>query len=588
MLETRRLRDAWRRRWAPNLVFFFVVWPLLSAVAAAHAIAGQSITSDVRLQAHLAALPIGMLHMLPELAVVALLAAFFSSLLFALTDRTKAPDPPRTRWSEPAVFFLALTAGITLEYPSMLSHLMFLPLRGLNVMTAQLVVVLAVMLLAYATAFTPRRRADAARHVMLTLLLVGIGWAVVVIPSPPVEPAGRGGIFLIGLDSVAQEDSLPELRALTRRSGGTWYTKAVTPGLLTNSVWASLVMHRLVHETGVFLAFQRPDWGRSPFNLVQEARRAGFHTISHFSGQLTVYTGAVAPFDVNRSGPKGWLQIATACLKDGGVLAPAILPRLPRIPFAGTPMNQAGTYSYRLRDELSTMFGASASQPVFIAAHLDYLHQPAYPPMSLLTVEERGRVRRAAAGAVRDLSLDWQYPHLPHEPIGIYAWKLRYLDRTLARMMAESALTAPDKANRVVIFSDHGKRDSMGVREFGHPRFYNVPLVTFGIPASDPVAPRSLLDIPAMVGLPDRSRPGPNAPVVEYTNVDTPADWKLVLGTARMKWDGEVEFAQEVISRFARRLVAYEPFGEEPRYTARPAILASDAVAGEAQKAKSR
>jgi hypothetical protein len=359
---------------------------------------------------------------------------------------------------------------------------------------------------------------------------------------------------------VTQTDDVRLLRESVRRLGGTWYEKPVPPGLLTNSVWPAIVLDRPVSETGVFLIHQTPDWDGSPFNLVRRARAGGCRTYALFPSRITFYLGRDAGFEVDRAGPRGWLHYATAFVKDGSVFLPIVLPHLREIPGSIVPVNQSGTFAYSLRRDVRAAFTAGARDGcAFVATHLDYLHQGAYPGYSELDSSERRRVRGARAASIRDLSLHWQPPPIPGEPLGIELWKLRYLQRTLGEEIERTRFLDKSKGNRLVLFSDHGNRREITEANFGEPRYHRVLFATFGVPARDPRAPISLLDIAEMLGYADERRVGRADPIVEYVNA-TGEEWKRLQSSARLQSDGHVVLDPEIVRSIGERLQGYRPY----------------------------
>ena len=574
------LRDVTRPRLLAHAIFFLLLWPVLSLPAGVIMLREQPITGVVAPLSALAGLAAGAVAMAPELLVTGAIAALFGILVFALFLRPArgAGERERATWIEPFALLLAMAAGFAIEYPALLHHPLFLPLRGLTVSIAQI----ALPLLAVLCGLLKGTRRAALGHLAAIAVAMLVSWGVTRLPAPSEASSAPGdSIFLLGLDSLSQDDPLGPLRQTVSSIGGTWYEHPVTPGLLTNSVWTAILQHRRVHETGVFLTYQAPDWNRSPYQMVREAKRNGFETWSFFSDQFTTYVGSVSSFDVDRSGPKGWLQVATATMKDAQILAPVLLPHLPRVPFARTPRNQSGTFAFSLETELRDFFTAgSGRRNVLAMAHVDYLHQPAYPSMSELSPDERMRVRGARVGAIRDLSLHWQYPLVEGEPLGIYAWKIANLQRVTNRVIAETAVTDPSRRNRIVIFSDHGNRADVTTTEFARRRYYKVILATSGIAPRDPRRPISLLDIADLIGLPDASRRGPADLVVEYTNVAGDSEWEVMLRTAKLSADGEVLLDPRVSTILGRRLLAYWPHQAQKQYLPVPTIPAEVTRAG--------
>ena len=560
------------RRLLPQLLFFLVIWPLLAIPLAALDMGEQPFTEAVTFQGALTAVAAGTLHMLPEIIALGIGAALTGSLVFALAQTlARCRSNVLILWIEPVAMLLALIAGFSIEFPALLRHPMLGALRGMSVVEAQFVV-LAVALLAGVATRTPRA---ALLHGAAILLLATGAHALAVTPHRTSDHlAPRNSVFLFGLDSLSQSDPLALMRETVASMGGSWYENPVAPGLLTNSTWTAIIQHRTVRETGVFLTFQHPDWDRSPYHLIREAERNGYETWSQFSGQLTIYIGSVAGFDVNRSGPKGWLQIATAGWKDAHVLAPAILPHLPRLPFAKTPPNQVATYGFRLSTELHDYFTSGEGRDrIFAAGHIDYLHQPSYPSMSDLTDVERDRVRRAKVGVIWDLSLHWQYPMLRGEPLGIFRWKIDHLQRLIDSTIRETGAADPMRNNRIVIFSDHGNRKDLKATDFARRRYYKVVLATIGVPPPpETTTPISLLEIPRLVGLPDPTRPGTAPLVVEYTNVEGAEEWGLMLQSSKPLPDGEVQLDPRVTAMFGRRLLAYWPHRGQSGYERVPSV----------------
>ncbi|HEX8253189.1 MAG TPA: hypothetical protein VF846_08590 [Thermoanaerobaculia bacterium] len=546
-----------RRRIRPQLLFFVLIWPLLSIALAVMMLREQPMVSSVAVLAATIATSISAARMIPELLATGVLAALAGCVFFAAAHRLLRSEVNRmTLWIEPPAMLLAITTGFALQYPALLRHPMLMSLRGVQVMAALAIV--ATLALLFGT--VARSRRAFAAHALGVAMIVSIAWLIAIAPAGRTKrPAPRDSVFLVGLDSLSQSDPLAPLRKTVANAGGAWYENPVTPGLITNAVWTSILQHRHVHETGVFLTLQRPDWRRSPYQLVREAKRRNFETWSFFSDQFTCYAGSIAGFDVDRSGPKGWLQLATATLKEAHILGPVLLPRLPRLPFAQTPPNQSGTYAYSLATELRDLFTAGhRDERIFVAGHLDYLHQAAYPALTDLTADERARVLRSKVASVADLSLHWQYPELEGEPLGIYRWKIARLQQEIDRAIRDTGVADPARRNRIAILSDHGSRKNLELRNFARRQYYKVLLATIGIPHRDTRMPIALLDIPNLLGWPDPSRPGPADLVVEYTNVKV-SEHAAVFGAAEMKLDGEVRIDPRITTFLGKRLLAYWP-----------------------------
>jgi hypothetical protein len=253
------------------------------------------------------------------------------------------------------------------------------------------------------------------------------------------------------------------------------------------------------------------------------------------------------------------MQLATAVVKDASVFLPVGLQRLPRIPAARTPTNQSGTYAFDLRQEIRSILTSGSGPCTFVAGHLDYLHQPLYPRFSELTRQERAAVLGAPVNSLQDLSLDWSYPVVPGDALGVYGWKLRHIQQLLAEEIEQTEFLDPAKGNRLILFSDHGNRSGLSEENFADPRYHRVVLATFGVAARDPTSPISLLDIPDLLGFRDPTRPGAADPVVEYTN-GTPPEWSLLMGTANLISDGQVILDPQIVRAIGMRLRGYRPY----------------------------
>lgn len=552
--------SAVRARLVPHAVAWLVAWPALGVLAGAQALVEHPVMDGLPFTIALAGGVAAAREMLVELAAVGLLGLVCSLALFGAAARASGPASWGVRAVEPAVLGFAILGGVALEYPAALLHPAVAALRPLpaGVATA------AVLGLAGAGAWLLGIRAGR-RAALATLLAVaaggGLAWLATLPAAPAATRAGARGVVLLGLDSLSQEDAeLTALRDLAARHRGTWYERPVTPGLLTNAVWPAILMHRLPHETGMFFVYQRTDWSRSPYHLVREARAAGLRTVSRFSDQFTTFVGSDGGFDVDASGPRGWKQVVTAAVKDATVLLPVVLPHLPALPGAGTPPNQSGTFAFDLRAEIRAVLTAGADGPTFVAAHLDYLHQARYPGLRDLTASERAAVRAAPVGALRDLSLHWQYPAVDGEPLGLQRWKIHHLERVLGEELTATGFLDAARANRLVLFSDHGDRSGADLRNFGAPRYHRVLFVTFGVPARDAAAPISLLETGPLLGFPDPSRPEPAPAVVEYTNV-VGDEWPRLLRAGRAHPSGDVDLEPDILRAIGRRLRAIEPWG---------------------------
>ncbi len=554
-----------RSRLLPHLLFWAVLWPAASALAASMDVAERQIY-PFRLAIGLSGL--GTLVLLPELLLSVVLLTAASVVAFGAPS--ERPLPFRFRLAEPFLLLVAVLAAASARFPALVHHPYLLPLRGLptGVVLAGLALFAFLLLFARAREETgPGRRAA----LVLGPLGLALGLALLGGASPPASSRGpRDSVLLVGLDSVWVDDlaagRLRELAATGARS----YRKAVAPALITNGVWASVLLGEAADRHRVLLGLQ--DWsiGDRQDALPLRARAAGLETVAVFPNRSTTWIGARGGFDSDEGGALGWRQMATAWVKDGGVVLPLLLPLLPEVPFAATPRNQADTYTYDLETDLARVVGREG-RAKFVAAHLTYLHENRYPSFPEMGSEERLRVLRAPAGRVFDDSFNWRHRDDPASPIALRPFKWARLQEALASALVSSGVLEPASGNVVVLFADHGPRYGLSQETFRDRRFWHVPLVAWGdrsdLPLDEPV---SLAEIGRITGLTaPRAERVPAA--VSFADV-TISDWKEMEGGTRPLRDGSVALPADVVGRIVDRAERYEPgeadFGPE---TAGPA-----------------
>lgn len=556
----------WRRRLVGHLTFWGLLWPAFSVLMAAVNLREQSVTAGIPFGFALSGTLGGALRMVPDIFACSLLLAAFSATAFSLIDWASELKLV-SYWIECVTTLTALWLGAAFEFPILLHHPLLRLLRSQTVSAAYAILIAVLLSMSLVAASPKKQRWKVVKHLGVAVGIAILGWAWTFVPVRGVRGvAGSNRLVIVGLDSMSQADDLTALRRFTKENDGTFFEKAVTPGLMTNSVWPAIAMHRMPNTTGVLLIYQVAEWERSPFHLVHEAKRRGYQTWSFFGDQFTCYLGSDGSFDHDESGPVGWLQLATSQVKEGSVLVPLLLSRLPRIPYAGTPRNQAGTYAHDLRAELEAMLAAGDDRPTLIVGHVDYLHLPSYPRTSELSGKERSVLLGARVSSIQDLSLDWQYPDLHDDRINLYQWKLQHLQKALIEAVDRTHILDASKKNRVVVFSDHGNRRGVTRSDFGQPQYYNVLLSTFGVPARDPERPISLLEIPSLLGLEDESNRGIFDPAVEYTNLETNEEWETPLRKAEFKWDGRVILPRETIDSVRRALKGFRPYSDPAGY----------------------
>jgi hypothetical protein len=504
---------------------------------------------------------VGALYLAPEFLVAGAVFFLLSGAVFLTLARGETA-PGKRCILEPAIAFLGISLGVALEFPAVLNNPLFVFFHDQTLWSAYLLLGVLLILCTFIRYGLLQPRAMVARGFLANAVFVAFGWVLTQLPVPPYGSiVNQGSTVILGIDSLGLHMEIDALRDFSREHGGAFYERAVTPGLLTNAVWTAILQHRPIHDTGTFFIFQSPDWSRSPFNLIREARSQGFQTWSFFTGQHTIYVGSLAGFDHDRSGAMGWLQNATASAKNGSVLLPFLISRLPQLPFSQAPANQSATYAFDLHAVVRSILTAhQGSKPVFAVAHLGYLHDEAYPRFDDLSPGDRSLVLSARVDSLRDFGGEWQLPIVPGDAINLNAWKIQNVQKVVIEEIRKSGFLAPENRNRLLLFSDHGKRTLLNNDNFHRPVFWEIPLITFGMPVRELQQPISLMDIPSLIGLDDPSLPGPAAPVVEYVNMRSLDEFRSAVLGAEWLADGRINIRPDVSQRFLSLLRSHHPF----------------------------
>jgi hypothetical protein len=546
----RRLGLRLDARFAAHATVVFVCWPVATLFFAALD-ARHLPYYDVSWLEALALASAGLVILAPDVALIGTLVCLASIAVFSRLGRTIGERAPFRRFClEPVVFLLAIFCGTSLWYPTILSHPLWLPFWPVP---AVIVLALAVVVgLSLICELAPR-----GRRLPLAAALAVIG---VIVPLPTTVGTSLEGtqrrpsdIVVLGLDSVAQTDDVRELRGWIQSNAGAWYSHAVTPGLLTNAVWASVITAQPVREHGVFHTFQRlpPDRAR----LVSAARRAGYRTVSLFPDQLTCSIGSDAGFEEDRSGPKGWRQLVLRIVQNSSILLPLVRPLLPKFPWSPAPPNHGGTFTYDLDREIrEVLFSGEDGRRTLVAAHLTYLHNPAYPRLVDLSWDEVRKVATAPAGSLRDRSFDWQDREYSEDAIPLRRWKLARLQKVLVSALEDTGFT--NRGGRLLVFSDHGDRAGLTTQTFADTRFHHVILATVGLPSRALDEPISLIDIGSLLGFLDARS---SDPAVEFA-ISPPTVYPLLLNSARLHWSGTVELDSRLLGDVFRELRFHRPW----------------------------
>ena len=568
----------WAFCWRTLAVFtaFLIMWPAASVLLTPSVLNVHPLFAGIP-SAGLAA---GALVTTAEMAVEFLAVGLTLAAITLPASRLILPNPEFASGRElfalglfdSAMVMLPIWVGISLELPAVLHHPVLFLLSHLSVIGVTALLTLVALLVPLIVAWRLGSVVLAVRGSVVVLLLTVLGWGLA--RFPPLKAVEGGAAthqrIVLGLDSLSYWDDLRPLRALAREHKGTFFENAVTPGLITNSVWPAILTSRRPSEIGTYFIFQAPNWSKLPEMLVDRARATNLESHSYFSDQFTLHAGSDLPFTHNHSGPRGWKQPVSVAVKDASVFLPAFLPWLPELPGRGSPPNQAGTYAFSLRRELGEILGGQRGQNgSLVLAHIGYLHQARFPGMSELTEEQRDSVRVAPVTGLVDRSFDWQYPDSEGDPIRLYNWKVHRMLVEVVAAAKESGVLEPERSNQLIIFSDHGPRTGLTDKNFGDGKHFRVPLITFGQATPDPHGTISLLDISTLIGLPDKLRETPNPPMVEYANV-TGEEWAQLVKKSRPLANGGVQLDADILRAVGARVMAHDARSSRPSYSPAP------------------
>jgi hypothetical protein len=542
-------------RLSAHLFFACFVWPVLTIIGAAWALKHVPYRQVSWPQAFSVMFGVTLLR-LPDLVLVGAIFFGLSAFIFKRfgTERGHGRFEEIRFGLEPLVTFVIAIAGIAVWYPAVLSQPLFVPVDFLPVAGVLGLLIGAGVLGIIVTGRSGKRLQLACALLAVAVLSPGVLWLRTTLErsfgAPPT-------VLLLGVDSISHVDDLSPLMTWVERDGGTWYERAVTPGLFTNPVWTSILTLKPVHEHRIFHTFER--MRASDAALLQAARAQGYRTIGAFSDQLTAAVGRAAGFDEDRSGPVGWRQLMLPMVANSSLLVPVIGAALPR-PWPGASLsNEAGTFTYDVRREIRSLLRAGREgERTFVAAHLTYVHLPAYPSSLELTLPELKAILRAPADRIRDRTLDWQDRDRPDDPLPLGLWKIRHVQQAIQREVTDAGYLK--QGGRLVVFSDHGNRNSLNPENFGEERYHHVALATFGLPGLCPTEPISLIDIGRLLGISDVR----HEPVVELA-MSKPDDWPKLFENSKLRWSGEVDFDEAFLAELFAGLKKHEPYPNAPR-----------------------
>lgn len=537
-------------RWTAHVIFASLVWPVLIIACTAYSLKRMPYYTVTWVQAFQAS-AVGMLIRLPDLLVTG--AIFFG--LSAFIFRRLGAEPASGRIStvrlfvEPAVSFVAACLGIALWYPGVLSQPLFLPLDFLTIAWYLLLLLGVVLVGVFVTARRGRKLRLAGALLLVGLLTPSPLWLRTTIErafgAPPTT-------VLLGIDSISHHDDLSPMANWVKSDGGTWYERAVTPGLFTNAVWTSILAEQPIRTHHVYHTFVRMK--AKDAVLLQDAEKAGYRTVGMFSDQFTAAPGSTAGFDVNRSGPVGWRQLLLPMVANSSMLVPLISGALPR-PWPGAaPSNEAGAFTYDVRREIRSLLRAGKKgERTFAAGHLTYVHLPVYPSTFEMSLAEFQAVLKAPTILVRDRTIDWQDKDRPDDPLPLNHWKIQRVQTVIQEEVNDTAYVKD--GGHLVVFSDHGSRVSLSYDTYQDPKYHHVLLATFGVPPSCPTEPISLIDIGRLMGFSKVHA----EPSLEFAFPE-PGMWPAFFETVKLRWSGQVDMDETLVDQLFAHLRKYDPY----------------------------
>jgi hypothetical protein len=531
---------------------FFLLWPAISLLAAGIDPKKAKAISVPISVAFLAATG-GTMVLMPDFIFVGIILMIPCLIFFSVMDARNMLEPLKKRFSlalEPILMFMSCFFALSLYYPAILHYPFLLPIYPLPVWLATIIIGVTVLVASALYAAKGKRFRVALAILVSGLLLVSFCEFYNSYTNRTRSLKKGSGIVLLGIDSVSYSDNLSIIFNWAKLHQGKIYQQAIPPGLLTTSVWTSLITMQPVVRHKIFHAFQS-GYPKDGVTMVEAAREAGYRTISYFPDQFSCWIASETDFDEHHDGPTGWRQIATSSVENTSILLPLIRPLLPEIPFSSVPKNHIGTYNYDLGRELEEIF--SQGEKTFVASHNTYLHAKRYPKYSELSQDERVKVLKTPVAEVDDQTLDWQYTHSINDPLHLRKWKIAHVQRIIVASLEKTEFLR--HGGRLVIFSDHGNRDGLNDSNFTDPKYHHVLFITFALPVySDLDKPVSLMDIPAILGLQKYSK---SPAVVEFT-LSRPDEWIKLIKSVQLRWDGTVHPDKNLLADIFKRLKTYE------------------------------
>ena len=536
------------RLWA-TLLAFGLLWPLVTVfntAAAIHRLPYYSPPWSVSFKAAIAGAAIAA----PELFITAAVFVSLALMTFTFLDRRgslavgKLAVPGKL--AEPLLLLTTSYVGAGAWYPAAFAQ----PVLGdILLLPVGVLIVLAITLAAVLSGIAGRQ--GKRRQVFLVLILVGVSLPAASVVANTIARSGTPPkVLILGLDSLSYDETAIA-REWIETQGGTVYKKAVTPALLTNAVWASVLAADYPSRHGVTQTFQRIPPESS--TLLQQATKHGFRTIGRFPDQLTCSAGSDAGFEENLSGPVGWRQLILPLVHNGSLLVALVRPLLPRAGIFASPPNMAGSFSFSLEREIDELLHPRASGQTLVAGHITYMHFPAYPRTADLTWRDMTRLLVAQVRGVRDRTFDWTDADRPSDPIPVHEWKRQRLLHVVVEALDRSGVAK--SGSRVVLFSDHGERLGLNRLTVEDPKYHHVLLATMNVPPRESESPRSLVDIGFLLGL---ASPHPDTPRVEFSVFPTEL-WKELFATAQLEWSGKVILNANVAAK-AGPPVVFDPW----------------------------
>ena len=195
-------RSVLKERVTVHLSFWLVIWPGLLFSTAIMAAGDNPLTQEAPYYLAAAGALGGMVALIPEFLICAILLSILTVAIFHFTGTRKPSTIELLLKGE--VAFIAMLLGIATQYPVVLDTFWLGPLRHHPVQTAMFVVLLAVLLLAVGLVLCSRQWKRAWMAPVTVAAFIAIGWSFTQLPTYVHKATEmRNGVVLMGLDSLS-------------------------------------------------------------------------------------------------------------------------------------------------------------------------------------------------------------------------------------------------------------------------------------------------------------------------------------------------------------------------------------------------